>query len=269
MKKLLNVPIEVLKLPPNVGRQVFEGIDELAKSIREYGLLQPILVKKDGSKYDVIVGTRRYKASKMAGVKFVQALELDGADEETLLELQLTENIQRKNFLPFEIMRLLAQLRKKGLKVEDLVKKTGLSMSTVSTYLRIQRNLPEYLESIVDGQRTADSTRDLTLQKAALLARADLSHEELDHFVNTIEEEGLTVVQLKKRLCTESKSRIRIKRMVQSRVFWKELTSTIKHYAGYWKEYCKLEQKETVDSYRMVLTIEMPKDLAQQEAPKK
>jgi len=269
MKKLLHVPIEVLRLPENLGRQVFENLDELAKSIGEHGLLQPILVQRDGPKYNVIVGSRRYKAAQMAGLTTAPALELDGVDEETLLELQLTENIQRKNFLPFEIMRLLAQLRKKGLKVEDLVKKTGLSMSTVSTYLRIQRNLPEYLESIVDGQRTAESTRDLTIQKAALLARADLSHEELDHFVNTIEEEGLTVVQLKKRLCTESKSRIRIKRMVQSRVFWKELTSTIKHYASYWKEYCKLEEKETVDSYRLVLTIEMPKDLAQQEAPKK
>lgn len=264
MKKLLHVPIEVLQLPQNLGRQVFENLNELAQSITEHGMLQPILVQRDGPKYNVIVGSRRYKAAQKAGLTTVPALELDGVDEETLLELQLTENIRRQNFLPFETMELLAQLRKKGMKLEDLAKKTGLSLSKTSSYLTIHENLPEYLQSIVDGRGSGYSLRDLTIQKALLLAQADLSHDMLDDLINKIETQGMTVTQLKQSLATSSKSQV--KRVAMSRNYWKELTKPLKEYAKYWRKYAQLKTWEDLQNYHLTLEVTMPRDLKEESA---
>ncbi|MCP4690806.1 MAG: ParB/RepB/Spo0J family partition protein [Desulfobacterales bacterium] len=134
---------------------------ELADSIKAQGIIQPLLVKKDESGFELIAGERRMRAAKMAGLTRAPVVLKDISDEE-LLEMSIVENIQRENFNPVEeaeaYHRLISEF---ALTQEEAATKVGKSRSAVANFLRI-RQLPDQIKtSIIDGDISMGHARAL------------------------------------------------------------------------------------------------------------
>lgn len=114
-----------------------QGLQELAASIKEHGIIQPLVLRKLGNKYEIIAGERRYKASQMAGLTTVPAV-ISNIDDNKSAEVALVENLQRRDLTPIEEARSYKSLLDKGyLTQEQLAKKMGLSQSAISNKLRL------------------------------------------------------------------------------------------------------------------------------------
>jgi len=259
-KEYQHIPIELVRSPQNPSREVFEDIGVLAETIKRHGLLQPLLVRKSDGAYgfEVIVGERRLRACRKAELTQVPCIVLDGVDEEKILEMQLTENIQRADLKVYEEIRLVEALKNRyDLTNDEIAVKTGLSSSTVQNYLTLAKGLSEdYLKMINNGSH---SLKDLTITKALILARANLPADMLKEKVNLIKKKGLSRAHLAKKLVKSEKRKI--KRVLAGRKFWKELTRSLRDFSSYWGDYCKLEEWESVDAYHLTLSVKMPKDL--------
>ncbi len=146
-KKALGISeIELDKIVPNEyqPRKVFddEKLKELAASIREQGVIQPVIVHRAGGGYQLIAGERRWRASRLAGLKTIPALVKEATKRE-LLEMALIENIQREDLNPLEAAEAYKRLQDEfRLTQEDLAKRVGKERSTVTNFLRIL-NLPK------------------------------------------------------------------------------------------------------------------------------
>jgi ParB family chromosome partitioning protein len=122
---------------------------ELAASIRESGILQPILVRKSGDRYQIIAGERRWRAAREAGLAQVPIVERDVADER-LLELALVENIQRQELSPLEEAAAFQRLQDDlHLTQEEVARRVGRDRSTVANTVRLLR-LPREARELVD-----------------------------------------------------------------------------------------------------------------------
>lgn len=145
--------IEIERLRPNPGqpRTRFEetGIEELALSIRESGVVQPILAVPEGDMYKIIVGERRWRAARLAGLKRIPVL-VRIIPEETQLEISLIENLHRENLNPLEIARAYQRLiQDLGYSQQQLAQKVGKDRSSVANTLRLL-NLPEDIRSALE-----------------------------------------------------------------------------------------------------------------------
>src|SRR6266704_6233192 len=142
------IPLELIE--PNVEqpRQNLGNIEELAASIREKGVLEPILVRSVGpNRYQIISGERRYRAATMAGLDEIPAIELDADDQETL-EIALIENIQRKDLAPFEEAEGLLILQQRfGYTHERISTVIGKSRITVTETLLIN-DIPDRIRAM-------------------------------------------------------------------------------------------------------------------------
>ena len=128
-----------------------EALGELASSISELGIIQPITVRKtDGEKYQLITGERRFKAAKIAGLKKIPAY-VRTADDQGMLEMALVENIQREDLNSIEVaisyQRLLEEC---NLTQENLSERIGKKRATISNYLRLLKLPPEIQLGIRD-----------------------------------------------------------------------------------------------------------------------
>ena len=133
--------LRLAQIDPNRSqpRQIFEdeALEELAESIRQFGVLQPILVQKKGSRYEIIAGERRWRASRKAGLKEIPAIVKDYSDQETL-ELSLIENIQRQDLNPIEEARAFRRLLDEfGLRQEDLAVRVSKSRTAITNAVRL------------------------------------------------------------------------------------------------------------------------------------
>ena len=120
-------------------RQVFDekALKELAVSIKEHGVIQPIIVRNIGNKYEIIAGERRYKASAMAGLTTIPAIVRNLDDKESS-KVALLENLQRKNLNPIEEAKTYQKiLELDQMTQEELVKTMGKSQSAVANKLRL------------------------------------------------------------------------------------------------------------------------------------
>lgn len=152
MLNLAEVPIDLVKPNPWQPRKVFneQALQELSDSIREHGILQPLVVVSmpDGT-YQLIVGERRLRASKIAGLTKVPVVIRDFMDEQKKLELALIENIQRHNLDPIEEALAYKQLAETyNLSHEEVAKKVGKGRTTVTNMLRLL-NLPLKIQNAV------------------------------------------------------------------------------------------------------------------------
>lgn len=124
---------------PFQPRRVFdeEKLRELATSVREHGVLQPLIVRRRGAGYQIVAGERRWRAARLAGLKAVPAVVRDVSDED-LLEVALVENVQREDLNPIELARgyeaLIDQL---GLTHEELALRLGKSRAVIGNHLRL------------------------------------------------------------------------------------------------------------------------------------
>ena len=155
------LPISEIK--PNKGqpRKTFrpEELAELTDSIKQNGILQPLLVRKKGSGYEIVAGERRYQAAKAAGLSEVPVVIREISDDE-VFKLALIENLQRSDLSPLEEAQGYRQLiKEKGLTQEELAKILSKSRSAITNTLRLL-DLPEEVQGLVEeGKLTAGHAR--------------------------------------------------------------------------------------------------------------
>ena len=160
---LLEVPVNAVSPNPKQPRTHFddEAIGSLAASIREVGILQPIVVRKSGSGYELIAGERRLRAAKLAGLATVPVVVRDTDDADTLREA-LIENIHREDLGPIELAEAFRQLLDElGLKQEDLAERVGVSRSHIANTIRLLQLPLDVQQLLTDGKIQAGHARAL------------------------------------------------------------------------------------------------------------
>lgn len=155
------LPISEIK--PNKGqpRKTFrpEELAELADSIKQNGILQPLLVRKKGSGYEIVAGERRYQAAKAAGLTEIPVVIRDISDDD-VFKLALIENLQRSDLSPLEEAQGYRQLiKEKGLTQEELAKILSKSRSAITNTLRLLDLPKEVQELVEEGKLTAGHAR--------------------------------------------------------------------------------------------------------------
>lgn len=146
--------ISVLDIDPNPNqpRKNFkkEALGELSDSISEHGVLQPILVVKNGARYMIVAGERRWRAARLAGLKMISAL-VSEFTEKNIAEISLIENLQRDDLNPIETARGVKQLMEEYSMTQEVVsKQLGKSRSAIANTLRLL-TLPEYIIDYVQN----------------------------------------------------------------------------------------------------------------------
>ncbi len=166
-----------------------EALTELATSIKEKGLLQPILVRRKNGAYEIIAGERRFRASKIAGLRQVPVIIREASDRESL-ELAMIENLQREDLNPVEIASVYHRfVQEFGYTHEGLAKKIGVERSSVSNYIRLLK-LPGWIKDLMmEGKLTQGHGRVLITLK---------DEREQRRYVKRVMSEGLSVRELER-----------------------------------------------------------------------
>lgn len=144
VSKLLEIPVENISRDENQPRQNFteDSLAELAASIKQHGILQPLVVIAEDGKYIIVAGERRWRAAKIAGLKTVPAI-VRTIDSQNRLELSIIENAQREDLNPIELATAYAKLKSQfNLSVKEIAERVGKSESSVMNTMRLL-NLPE------------------------------------------------------------------------------------------------------------------------------
>jgi len=168
MPKIIEIDLNKIEFSPNQPRIEYDNkkIDELANSIKENGLIQPIIVKKNEDKYQIIAGHRRYLAFKKLNKESIPAIIKNNINNEEIITL--TENLIRENLNPLEIALSLENiLDKKIVKTNsELAKILGINKSTVSRYLKLLK-LPNKIKEFIKEKKYTDL---LVLNKLSTLS---------------------------------------------------------------------------------------------------
>ena len=153
--QILQLPLETISRNRNQPRREFDAteLSELAASIRENGVLQPVLVFEDGGVYTLIAGERRWRASREAGLKTIPAIVRERPDGRELMKLALIENIQREDLNPLDMATgYRALVEDYGMTQEELAHSMGVSRSAVANALRLIK-LPTVIKvSLKEGK---------------------------------------------------------------------------------------------------------------------
>lgn len=163
-QKVINVPVEQILPNPNQPRKSFDetSLKELSISIKNQGILQPILVEQiSETSYSIIAGERRYRAAKMAGISKVPVI-VKTLSEMQRMEISLIENIQRENLNPIEEAKAYSYLlNETGITQEELSRKVGKDRSTISNSIRLLQLSAEMQKDMLDGKFSAGQARAL------------------------------------------------------------------------------------------------------------
>ena len=138
-----------------------EALNELAKSIRQHGIIQPLVLRKVANKYEIIAGERRYKAAYIAGLTKVPAVIIDLNDNESA-EVAIVENIQRKNLSPIEEAKSYKKLLDRGYLTQDeLASRMGKAQGSISNKLRLLNLSNEVQDALLNNQISERHARSL------------------------------------------------------------------------------------------------------------
>jgi ParB family chromosome partitioning protein len=157
------IDIDLIEPSPYQPRTRFreEALDELARSIQASGIIQPIVVRRIGNRFQLIAGERRWRAAQRAGLKRVSAIAREVSDE-LALEMTLVENIQREDLNAIEAARAFERLMDEfQLTQESVAERTGKDRTTVANAIRLLRLEPTIQEWIEEGKLTAGHGRAL------------------------------------------------------------------------------------------------------------
>ena len=185
-EEIVELNLSDLRPNPYQPRKVFdeEALNELASSIREHGVFQPIIVKKSIKGYDIIAGERRYRASKMAGLDKIPAIIRDFTDEQ-MMEIALLENLQREDLSVIEeAIAYKSMIEHLNLTQDELSKRVGKSRSHITNILGLLRLPGEVQQMVSDGR--------ITMGHARALSKLE-SNEEIIKLANKIVDENLVV----------------------------------------------------------------------------
>lgn len=197
-EEVLRISVDLIDPNPLQSRTIFhpDRLKELAQSISANGIIQPLVVRKRGDRYQLVAGERRWRASMIAGLNTVPVVIQEFSDER-LLEVTLVENIQREDLTPIEVARAFERLVKDlSLSHEEIAKRTGKDRSTITNTLRLLR-LPPLVQQMVGEQRLSMGharailglpTPDLQLQVAHKASAQGLSVRQVEKLIQHMTE---------------------------------------------------------------------------------
>ena len=188
---IVEIPLSEIRSNPYQPRKDFdeESLREFAESIKEHGVIQPIIVKKSIKGYEIIAGERRTRASKMAGKTTIPAIIREMTDQE-MMEIALVENIQRENLNPIEEATAFEKIiQVNNLTQEETAKRFGKSRSYITNLLGLL-TLPEKTKKFVQEGK-------ISMGHARVLSKLS-DEEQINKIANKIIEEGLSVREVEK-----------------------------------------------------------------------
>lgn len=188
-KTILQVPVEDIIPNRFQPRLSFDdtSLNDLALSIKQHGIIQPLVLRRKNDKYEIIAGERRFKAAKLAGLASVPAV-ISNLDDNASAEVAIVENTQRKDLTAIEEAKSFQALLDKGYMTQDeLARKMGLSQSAISNKLRLL-TLDESVQEAILSEKISE-------RHARTLLKVP-SHEKQKELLNKIINERLTVKQL-------------------------------------------------------------------------
>ena len=192
------ISITDIQKNPYQPRKEFDGekLDELAQSIKENGVIQPIIVRQSPViGYEILAGERRYRASLLAGLRSIPAVVKQLSDQEMMVQ-SIIENLQRENLNPIEEARAYKSLVEKGFTHAEIADKMGKSRPYISNSIRLL-SLPEQILSELENGK---------LSQAHARSLVGLNKEQQDYFFQRIIEEDISVRKLEA-LLTEKKQK--------------------------------------------------------------
>jgi len=160
------IPIDRIDPNPEQPRRRFDedALAKLADSIEQHGVLQPVVVRRAGDRYELLVGERRWRAARAAGLAAIPAVVADVEDRDRL-ELALIENVQRRDLNPIELAHAFRTLLENGKTQDEIGRRVSLDRSTVANHLRLLE-LPRELQEDVEEQRLTAGHAKALLQVA-------------------------------------------------------------------------------------------------------
>ena len=205
--RIVEIDVNLIDPNPFQPRKVFsdDELVELAETIEQHGLIQPIIVRKVGDRYQIISGERRTRATKLAGLPVIKAQVYENLEDKTMAEWALIENIQRVDLNPVEVSRSYQQLiDNHGYTHEDLAKIVGKSRSAITNSLRLLKLPEQVLTWIVEGKLNSGAARALCSDKV----------EDPESLARRIIDEGLNVRKIS--TSREKKDKKRERKLRQS-----------------------------------------------------
>jgi len=179
------IPIDLIDPNPEQPRRRFDAteLEKLVRSIQRHGVLQPVVVRRAGERFELVVGERRWRATRAAGLRSIPAVVKD-VDERDLLEIALVENVQRHDLNPIELAHAFRALVENGATQEEIGERVGLDRSTVANSLRLL-DLPREFQQDIEETRLTSGHAKALLQIA--------NPERRRHLRDRIVQEGLSV----------------------------------------------------------------------------
>ncbi|MDI6701148.1 MAG: ParB/RepB/Spo0J family partition protein [bacterium] len=208
-REVRNIPISNIKPNPFQPRKVFkdEELKELADSIKENGVLQPITVRRVGEYFEIVTGERRYRACKILGLKDIPAI-IKNISNDKMVEWALIENVQRENLNVVEEAEAYRELAEKfNLTHEDISKKVGKSRAHITNILRVLE-LEDFIKDLLKNNRISFGHAKVLLSIKEPLRRK--------HFAERIYKEDLSVRDLEKLLSSRVEKTVKIKEKKKS-----------------------------------------------------
>ena len=185
------INISLVEPNRNQPRKEFdkESLSELANSIKQYGILQPIIVQKNGDMYEIIAGERRWRAAKEAGLTEVPVIVRD-YDKQKVMEISIIENIQRENLNPIEeAMAYQSLMEEYGLKHDELAEKVSKNRSTITNSMRLLKLSKNIQQMLIDGRISTGHAK-------VLLSVEDINEQE--KIAQELIDKSLSVRELEK-----------------------------------------------------------------------
>ena len=207
-EEIVEIKLNELRVNPYQPRKIFDekAIEELSNSIKEHGVIQPIIIKKAIKGYEIIAGERRVRASKKAGLETIPALIRNFTDEQ-MLEIALLENLQRENLTAIEeALAYETMLEKLKITHEELSKKVGKSRSHITNLLGLLR-LPKKVQEMIGSNQ-------ISMGHARVLSKLEDDNQILE-IANKIIKKGYPVRELERIVDNQKFERkVKIKRTV-------------------------------------------------------
>ena len=185
----LMIPLKDIRPNPYQPRKFFdeEKLNELAQSIKEHGIFQPLILKKSIQGYEIVAGERRYRAANIVGLEEVPAILVEFSDNQ-MMEIALLENLQRENLTAIEEATAYKKLQETlGLTQEELAKRLGKSRSHITNMLGLL-TLPDTIQEDISAKK-------ITMGHARVISKLD-DYNQQQELVDKVINEGISVRQL-------------------------------------------------------------------------
>ena len=227
-EQIQHVAVRQLRPNPYQPRKVFspEALQELTESIRQHGLIQPILVRKSLKGYEIVAGERRWRAAKMADLKTVPVVVKEFSDEQ-VMEIALIENLQREDLNAMEVAQAYEKLMQQfHLTQEELAAKVGKSRPHVANFLRLLQLPPQVQEMVSNGEVTMGHARALLalpdgesqIKWAEKVVREKMSVRQLEEEIQRHKQQNVSRGTSKKKKPERSRLVIYIEETLQQRL---------------------------------------------------